>query len=88
MDLKVMAQVEKMAQAVEDVREEIDLACEEGASLEDIEGAKTLAADLLGRYALLIEQLPPDERLQLERSVGPGMELIRGQFKKLKEAPE
>lgn len=88
MDLKVEKEAEGIAEAVADVIEEIELACEEGATLEDIEGAKAMAADLLDRYENLLKRLGPEDRTEMQKRIGLAVEKVKGKLTQLKEAPE
>lgn len=86
--LSLEKDIHKLATAVVEVGEEIELVSEEGSPLEDIEGAKALAADVLEKYAAMIKRLGPEDRRELEQSVGHGVERIKKGLMQLKEAPE
>ena len=84
--------VEKMEvqliEAIDVASEEIERATEADATLQDIEGAKTLAAELIDRYEGLLKQLSPDEQRELRQKFGPEIEQVKGKIPQLKEAPE
>lgn len=81
-------EIARMAAAMIEVSDEIDSASQEGSSLEDIEGAKVLAADVLGKYAILINRLGPEDAKNLQQTIGERMDRIKKGLIKLKEAPE
>jgi hypothetical protein len=88
MNPEIEKKVDQFAEAVTDIHDEIELVSQEGASLEDIERAKTLAADLIHKYGSLLNQLGPDDKLEVQRRMGLVVEQIKGKLVKLKEAPE
>ena len=88
MNSDIEKKVDQIAEAVTDIHEEIESASEEGASLEDIEGAKTSAADFMHKYESLLNQLGPDDKKEVQRRIGLVVEQIKGELVKLKEAPE
>ena len=88
MNSDIEKEVEQIAEAVVDINEEIELASEEGTPLEDIEGAKTLAAGLLEKYNSLLKRLSSDERMEVQRRIGLVVERMKGKLVQLKEAPE
>jgi hypothetical protein len=71
-----------------EVAEEMELVSGEGSTLEDIEGAKILAADALEKYSAVLNRLGRPDRIRLEQSIGPVVERIKHGFTLLKEAPE
>jgi len=75
------------AEAIE-VLDEIETISKEGASLEDIEGAKALASSVVDRYDALMKQLGRAQGKALQRNVGGMIARIRGGLTRLKEAPE
>jgi F0F1-type ATP synthase membrane subunit b/b' len=77
-----------LIEAIADVDEEMERATEEGATIEDIEGAKTLADELIDRYEDLLKRLSADEQMTMRQRVGPVIEQVRGKLVQLKEAPE
>jgi hypothetical protein len=77
-----------LIEAITDVSEEMERASEEGTSIEDIEGAKTLADELIDRYEDLLKQLSVDEQMAMRQRIGPVIERVKKKFVLLKEAPE
>ena len=88
MDSRIEESVTQIAERLNEVDDEIDLASEEGASLEDIEGAKTLAAELIKKYDGLLKQIGPGEKARVQQTLGMGVERIKKRITQLKEAPE
>ena len=88
MDGKIKKEMERFSETVEDANEEIDLASEEGTPLEDIEGAKTLAADLIHKYESFLNRLEPDDKVEVQQKIGLVIERIKSKLVQLKEAPE
>ena len=88
MDLNVEKEGAQLIEAIEEVNEEMDLASEEDATIEDIEGAKTLAAELIERYDELLKRLNHDEQRKLKQRVGHLLEQVKEKLTQLKEAPE
>jgi len=68
--------------------EEMELVSGESSTLEDIEGAKSLASDALEKYSTFQKRLGPRDKMQLEQSIGPVVERIKKGLTLLKEAPE
>ena len=78
----------QLTKTLVEVAEEMELASGEGSALEDIEGAKVLAAEALDKYSAALNRLGRPDRIKLERSIGPVVERIKHGFALLKEAPE
>jgi hypothetical protein len=81
-------EITRMAESVGDIHEEMDTASREGASLEDIEGAKTLAADWMDKYNRLLTRLGPEDQRKLRENIGPAVVRMKEKLTQLKEAPE
>jgi len=88
MDPVIEKEIEKLAAAVPEISEEIDLASEEDATHEDIERAKGLAADFLSKYDGLLRRLGSEDKLEVQRTVGLKVERLKGKLTQLREAPE
>ena len=88
MDLNVEKEGAQLIEAIEEVNEEMDLASEEDATIEDIEGAKTLAAELIERYDELLKRLSHDEQRKLQQRIGHLLVQVKERLTQLKEAPE
>ncbi|HTP41696.1 MAG TPA: hypothetical protein VML36_04695 [Nitrospiria bacterium] len=77
-----------LIESIDEVSGEMDRAAEEGATLEDIEGAKTLAAELIDRYEGVLKQLSPAEQGEMRQQIDAFLEQIKDKLSQLKEAPE
>jgi hypothetical protein len=87
-DLLLKEGLDKLAEELVNVAEEMELVSTEVSTLEDIEGCKVLAAGVLGKYSTLQKRLDERNRMQLEQSIGPAVERIKRGLTLLKEAPE
>lgn len=87
MDPVLQKYVDRLAQTATDLFDEIDQADEEGV-IEDIEGTKAQAADLLGQYDRLLSGLGGTDRAEFEAGLGVVVHQIREKLTHLKEAPE
>ncbi len=87
-DLLLEKGLDQLTEELVEVAEEIELVSRESSTLEDIEGAKALAADVLEKYSTLLKRLGWRDRMQLEQSIGPVVERIKKGLTLLKEAPE
>lgn len=79
---------DQLTEELVEVAEEIELVSRESSTLEDIEGAKVIAADVLEKYSAILNRLGWSDRMELERCIGPVVERIKNGFTLLKEAPE
>lgn len=80
--------VEQLTRSATDLFDEIELALEEGVPIEDIEGAKTQAADLLNHYDRILADLSGGDRAEFEAGMGIVVQRIKERLTHLKEAPE
>jgi hypothetical protein len=80
--------VAQLTEQLVEVAEEIEMVSGESSTLEDIEGAKVLASEVLDKYSTVLNRLGPPDRIKLEQSIGPVVERIKHGFALLKEAPE
>lgn len=80
--------VAQLTEKLVEVAEEMELVSGESSTVEDIEGAKILAADALEKYSAVLNRMGRPDRIKLERSIGPVVERIKHGFALLKEAPE
>jgi len=87
-ELSAEKALDQLAEELIGVAEEIELVSRENSPLEDIEGAKTLASDVLEKYSALMDHLGRSDRMQLQQSIGPLVERIKKGLTLLKEAPE
>jgi predicted transcriptional regulator len=78
----------QLIEALDDVNEQIERASEADATLQDIEGAKTLMAELVDRYEGLLKPLSLDEQRAIRQQFGQAVEQVKGKLLQLKEAPE
>ncbi len=88
MDPIIEREVERLAEAVPGVSEEVELAADEEATPEEIENAKKLAADFLAQYDGLLKRLGPEDKMEVQRNVGLKVERLKGKLTQLREAPE
>ena len=77
-----------LAEQLVEVAEEMETISKEGSTLEDIEGCKALAADVLDKYSALHDRLAGADRMRLEQALGPAIGRIKKGLTLLKEAPE
>ncbi len=87
-DLLLEKGLDQLTEELVEVAEGIELVSRESSTLEDIEGAKALAADVLEKYSALMDCLDQRNRMQLEQSIGPLVDRIKKGLTQLKEAPE
>jgi len=87
-DLLPKKELDKLAEELVEVEEEIDRVTTENSTLEDLEGCKVLAAGVLEKYSTLHRRLSDRNRTVLEQSVGPAVERVKKGLTLLKEAPE
>ena len=78
MNTDIETQVAQLSDALVELTEEIDLACDDDATADEIQEARTLAADVLGRYRALIGQLTGDEKTAVQRSIGLKVAKVEG----------
>lgn len=81
-------EIDRLAEELVTVEEQIEQISTETSTLEDIEGCKLLAAAVLEKYSTLKEHLSENHRFLLDQSVGPAIERIKKGLTLLKEAPE
>jgi len=81
-------EIDQLATVFIDVEEELESVLRESSPLEDIEGAKTQAAEALGRYTSLMKKLGKQKREEIQQIFKPGVEQIKNRLTRLKEAPE
>jgi hypothetical protein len=80
--------LDRLTEEVVKVADEIEIVSKEGSTLEDIEGTKALAAEVLEKYSAHFNRLSLREKMELEQSIGPLIERIKKGLTLLKEAPE
>ncbi|MCI0529124.1 MAG: hypothetical protein L0Y56_16940 [Nitrospira sp.] len=80
--------LDQLTEEVVKIADEIEIVSREGSTLEDIEGTKALAADVLEKYSALLNRLDLRDRMELEQNIGPLVERIKKGLTLLKEAPE
>ena len=88
MESNIEKEMDHLAEAAQNVNEEIEFATDDDATIEEIEGARTLAADLLNKYDAFLNRLSPEERADAQRRIGLVVEKMKGKLTRLKEAPE
>ncbi len=78
----------QLTEEVVKIADEIEIVSRESSTLEDIEGTKALAADVLEKYSALLNRLDLRDRRELEQNIGTLIERIKKGLTLLKEAPE
>jgi len=87
-ELLLERELEKLAEELVGVAEEIDRVSTETSTLEDIEGCKVVAAAVLEKYSTLQRRLSERNKSLLEQSVGPAVDRVKKGLTLLKEPPE
>jgi len=77
-----------MTHSAEEVFDEIETASGDGGTVEDIEGAKALAAEWLDQYGHSIQGLKSEDRQKFEMELGGVAGEMKAKLVLLKEAPE
>jgi hypothetical protein len=88
MNPMIQNEMERLAEVVSDVNEEVELSLEGDTTLEDIERTKAFAAGVLAKYDDFLKRLGPDDRREVQQTIGLKVEQLKGNLTKLKEAPE
>lgn len=70
MDANIESERARLADALEDASEELDLAADEDATAEEVEEAKALATEVISRYTSLLSRLDMDDKTEVQRSIG------------------
>ena len=70
MDANIQSETARLAGALEDASEELDLAADEDSTAEEVEEARALATEVLSRYASLLSRLDVDDKTEVQRSIG------------------
>ena len=83
MNPEIGTQVVQLSDALVELVEEIDLACDDDATADEIQEARALADDVLGRYRALLSQLTGDEKAKVQRSIGLKVAKVEGLLSKL-----
>ena len=87
-DSLLAKELDHLTEELVEVAEEMELESKDGSTLEDIEGAKALASEVLEKYSNLLKKLDESHKVQLQKSVEPVVERIMKGLTLLKEAPE
>ncbi|MCK6548553.1 hypothetical protein L6R52_22085 [Myxococcota bacterium] len=87
MDPKLRRELDELAAAIPEIRDQIDLAADEDAVVDDVERAERLVAGLVERYRITLARLPLEEREAVERDLGVRVEVTKAHLLKLREAP-
>ena len=88
MDSKTIREVEKLAEEVPVILEEVESAAEEDAVFEEIEKAKGVAAAFIARYDDLLKPLKLEDQREVLKRLGVKIADIESQLTHLREAPE
>jgi hypothetical protein len=70
MDANIESETARLAAALEDASEELDLAADEDATAKEVEEARALATEVLSRYTSLLSRLDMDDKTGVQRSIG------------------
>jgi len=81
-------ELDHLTEELVEAAEEMEHVSGEESTLEDIEGAKTLASEALEKYSAFEKHLDQRDKARLEQSAGPVVERIKKGLTLLKEAPE
>jgi NTP pyrophosphatase (non-canonical NTP hydrolase) len=87
-DLLLEKGLDQLTEELVEVAEAIELVSRESSTLEDIEGAKALAADVLEKYSTLMDRLGQSDRARLQQGIASLVDRIKKGLTQLKEAPE
>jgi uncharacterized protein YPO0396 len=88
MNPKIEKEMERLATAVLEVSEEVEMAADEEATPEEIERAKGLAADFLAKFDGFLKRLGSEDKTEVQRRIGLRVEQLREKLTQLREAPE
>jgi hypothetical protein len=88
MNSSLEKELNRFSEELVEVAEEMEEESEEGSTLEDIEGAKTLASEAFEKYSAFEKRLDQRDKARLEQSAGPLIKRIKKALTLLKEAPE
>ena len=78
MDADIRTQAEQLSAALIELADEIDLARDDDATTEEIEEARALADEVLGRYSALLSRVTDNDRTEIQRSIGLKVAKIEG----------
>jgi hypothetical protein len=78
MNPDIGTEVAELSDALVELAEEVDLACDDDATADEIQETRALADDVLGRYSALLSQLTGDERTEVQRSIGLKVAKVEG----------
>lgn len=85
MDSIIARELERIAAAIPEVRDQIDLAADEDAVPADVARAEKLVAALLERWEGILRKLDDTERAHLQRELGLKIEVLKAHLLKLRE---
>ena len=70
MDPNIESETARLAAALEDASEELDLAADEDVTAEEIDEARALATQVLSSYTSLLSRLDRDDKTEVQRAIG------------------
>jgi len=71
-------------QAVSELKQRITDAIDEIEDPEDVDAARTVVAEIQRDYSALLAGLAPDERVEVQRSLGLSLEKLKGLASRLR----
>jgi hypothetical protein len=88
MNAMIKQEVEQIVTVISDINEEIELACEDQATLKQIDEVKAQTAQIISKYNILLKGVVSEEKAEVIRSIGLKIAELEGQLSRLQEAPE
>jgi alpha-D-ribose 1-methylphosphonate 5-triphosphate diphosphatase PhnM len=83
MDADIKNEAAKLSDALAELAEEIDLACDDDATAEEIEETRALSVEVLSRWSVLLGRTEGSDRTELQRSIGLKVAKIEGLLTRL-----
>lgn len=77
MDPAIGKEMEGLTAEAQEIDEKIESLFDEGTTPEEIEETKRRAAETISRYDALLRRLGPDDRVEVQRSIGMNVEPVR-----------
>jgi alpha-D-ribose 1-methylphosphonate 5-triphosphate diphosphatase PhnM len=83
MRAEIQNEAAQLSEALAELAEEIDLACDDDATAEEIEETRALAVEVLSGYSALLGRTDGSEKTELQRSIGLKVAKIEGLLTRL-----
>jgi|GEM_PF-2647851 len=83
MNEATQTEARQIADSLTELVDEIDLASDEDATAEEIQDARSLADEVLGRYRDLLTRVDGDDKTELQRSIGLKVAKVEGLLTRL-----